>query len=1492
MNSDITKGSGQAVDLSDLGLMDEQPQDLRAEPAVTPQAKPEVESMPGGGPSPPDSGKQPFMSMRRMVGFVLIVVALGVGVFVFASAQDKKPAPPSSMLSQLPTAQSIPLTGLSQSLVSSQAAATRQLTVNGQLNVTDTIVLTPTAQPTTPVAGQLYYDQTRNVLAYYNGKGFVNLQGGGNTSITNNNVTNKAGNVANVTNLTDVTNDVTNVTNPGGGVAAVNGTAGDLAYFTDPTTLGSSLVNESGSTITVNGSTVLAGTTVVGQVNSGSAFAVKNNSGIAVMGVDTTNNYAYLSPIANATVGTQTDNSIGLELQSNYWNGSASANENFTIKNIASTSAPNESLAIQNNAGVTVASLSGTGAALFHNSADSTTAFQIQNAAGTNNLLTADTTNNQITLGTNTNLVLQGPTAYISNDQGWTASESFGEGATVSDYLATAIGNDAQAGYEATAIGQGATATNNGGSSVAIGYSSNAFDQGVAIGTGATTTSWFAEAIGDGGTTAGLQGIALGFAATAADNSIAIGASADASTTHSLVFGGSDAADGWLRDAYFGSGITDAVPHSITIHATGGSGSNVAGADLSLAGGIGTGNASGGTINLQVAQPGVSSSNANPLATVASISGVNGAAKFQNASDSTTAFQIQNAAATATIFTADTTNQRIDVGTTGTSTAQLYVSGQLPTNPVGTEGNSIFYYGQMAVQNGYAYSAEYGSDKMDVIDVTDPTNPTPISHVDTGIGSPLTTVAQGKYAYLVDSGSSFPNFAIMDISNPAAPQIEKDFTVPNDDNAGPLVVQGRYAYFEFESPSNDYISVIDISNPTNPSIVSTTQITTGLAAVYGLLVSGDYMYVDFHDTTGTGLAIYDVNNPGAPSSVGTMPIGTTSAGLYQPMTMAIKDRYLYVANDNGSPSTGSVIDISNPASPLEAGRYNIGDSGSSRSVIEGNRLYTLNATHAMIAADDISSPTSPTYIGFMNGANNNMGLSVVGRYLYTTGYNVNPSLMIYDLGGTYSQQVEAGDTQTGSLNVTGDTTLGGNLAAAGSITANGLYVEQNAAVAGDAAIDGNTTLNGTFFQKTSTNSTTAFQVQDASANSVFDIDTTNDRVGVGTNAPTGRLTVHGVDTTSSNDAFDVTDAAGTNLVEARDDGLVGLGEGTNAAFGNYDTGTPDTGDNYSGLMVGSKFTTGSVAPTISSMSVYVNGPIETSPNDQFQLGIYTDSGGSPNAWVASSTATSLTGNAWNTVPVSATLAPNTNYWLVYTSNVSTSGDNTLDVDSTSQPTYMYSSFTFGSGPHSGMPNTISAGGITNHIISVYATTTNVSTPAFTVGTNGSVGIGIGNSTAPTANLQIVTPTDTTTAFQIQNQANVALLTADTTNMMVTVTALVVSTNLTVNGHIITGGSAPGIAAGAAACTSPTVSVVGDDTSGTVTVTTGSGCAGGGTLATITFANAYAAAPRVILTPGSPISQTLGAYVDDSTVSPAKFDLGTNTTPSDATTYKWNYWVAQ
>jgi hypothetical protein len=110
------------------------------------------------------------------------------------------------------------------------------LLVNGQLKVSNSVVLSPSEQPTNPLAGQLYFDEVTNQMAYYNGSEFMNVGG---TTI-----------VQNTTNVTTA--------GSGGGLTAVGGTANTIPKFTGSQRLGNSIITDDGATVTVGGDLNLA----------------------------------------------------------------------------------------------------------------------------------------------------------------------------------------------------------------------------------------------------------------------------------------------------------------------------------------------------------------------------------------------------------------------------------------------------------------------------------------------------------------------------------------------------------------------------------------------------------------------------------------------------------------------------------------------------------------------------------------------------------------------------------------------------------------------------------------------------------------------------------------------------------------------------------------------------------------------------------------------------------------------------------------------------------------------------------------------------------------------------------------------------------------------------------------------------------------------------------------------------------------------------------
>jgi hypothetical protein len=85
------------------------------------------------------------------------------------------------------------------------------------------------------------------------------------------------------------------------------------------------------------------------------------------------------------------------------------------------------------------------------------------------------------------------------------------------------------------------------------------------------------------------------------------------------------------------------------------------------------------------------------------------------------------------------------------------------------------------------------------------------------------------------------------------------------------------------------------------------------------------------------------------------------------------------------------------------------------------------------------------------------------------------------------------------------------------------------------------------------------------------------------------------------------------------------------------------------------------------------------------------------------------------------------------------------------------------------------------------------------------------------------------------------------------------TTLTIGGHIVTRGSAPGVGGGGALGSNGTVSISGNDAAGTVAVNVGAG-ATGGLIAQVSFRQGYSNTPKIMVTA---VGRAMDLYVNRS-----------------------------
>ena len=202
-----------------------------------------------------------------------------------------------------------------------------------------------------------------------------------------------------------------------------------------------------------------------------------------------------------------------------------------------------------------------------------------------------------------------------------TSATAIGNSASANAQQGLALGNGANgSGVQSTALGTSANASSN--YSIAIGYNAYSW-AGIAIGVnangsglgsvtiGGTSAGSYSTAIGGGTSSAGTYSVALGnAAATTGTGGIALGVSSSSPANTFVAGSGSYP----INTVYFGTGMSNASPSAYTISGTRGTGTDIVGGALQLAGGPSTGTGLGGVIAFQTSSAStVSGSTVNTL---------------------------------------------------------------------------------------------------------------------------------------------------------------------------------------------------------------------------------------------------------------------------------------------------------------------------------------------------------------------------------------------------------------------------------------------------------------------------------------------------------------------------------------------------------------------------------------------------------------------------------------------------------------------------------------------------------------------------------------------------------------------------------------------------------------------------------------------------------------------------------------------------------------
>lgn len=135
-----------------------------------------------------------------------------------------------------------------------------------------------------------------------------------------------------------------------------------------------------------------------------------------------------------------------------------------------------------------------------------------------------------------------------------------------------------------------------------------------------------------------------------------------------------------------------------------------------------------------------------------------------------------------------------------------------------------------------------------------------------------------------------------------------------------------------------------------------------------VFVAGTYAYI----ADGTaGLSIVDVSNPDTPVSIGSYNTSGTAQGVY------VSGTYAYIADGTAGLQ---VIDISTPSAPTLVGTYATNDS-THDVYVSGKYAYLADGAEGL-SVIDVSDPTTPVLAGSYNSSGTGLGIYISGNYAY------------------------------------------------------------------------------------------------------------------------------------------------------------------------------------------------------------------------------------------------------------------------------------------------------------------------------------------------------------------------------------------------------------------------------------------------------------------------------------------------------------------------------
>lgn len=303
---------------------------------------------------------------------------------------------------------------------------------------------------------------------------------------------------------------------------------------------------------------------------------------------------------------------------------------------------------------------------------------------------------------------------------------------------------------------------------------------------------------------------------------------------------------------------------------------------------------------------------------------------------------------------------------------------------------------------------------VSTVDVGNPAVPVLLGTTEDAGGNtePVGIVILGNTAYIADANTC--KLTSYTINNNSAPTFVTAVALGCVVGERPLQItaQGDEIYVGTIGTSSSVAGHIIAVNAANMSVDGTAAAPSN-EHVTDLVVEYPILYIAAASSSVGLIAAINVSNPASMSLLSSAVVG------HSPQRLVKQDRYIYTTIFDAA--TIDVIDAKNPSAlSLVTTVGATAGCGPLPLVVQAERLYAGCFTLQQIDVFDLSVPSAPTLIGITSTTNMPLeDLTLQGRFGLATGA---ATLSTVNFGGTYLQEIEAGNIEALKAVVRGDLT--------------------------------------------------------------------------------------------------------------------------------------------------------------------------------------------------------------------------------------------------------------------------------------------------------------------------------------------------------------------------------------------------------------------------------------------------------------------------------------